>query len=986
MLRNCRLIAIAYFLLWTTLAQPSTQAASRYDVTHWEQELPQSSVIAITQTRDGFLWLGTLGGLARFDGVLFKVFNDGNTPGLNNKNIVRLFEDSHENLWIGTDKGGVILVSKEGKVTGVDLGTAGSEAGLVSICEDAAGAVWLHLGDYRLYVYRQGRAGEVLRGCSKLMADESGLVWVATTNGKLFALRPAAGATAMVVEYELPVRNVDFLLPSKQGGYWRLADGRIQKWNRDQLVNDLGPYPWPAGIAVTTACEDQQGNLIVGTSGDYAFWFDGKGKNQHLSEESTGIKHATILSLCMDREGSLWVGTDGRGLYRLRRHLFEVIDEEHIVRSVCEDAQGALWLASGGKLVQMKDGKLTTHPLTGEKSPDVQVVLPTPDNTILAGTAIAGVFELKDNQARQLPGSQTPGQVATLYIDQKRTLWAGGRNGLVYWDEQGRLINTAANGRPIRGVQAITGDREGTLWVGTDGAGLMRLSGEKIESFTKTNGLPSNNLSYLYIDDEGVIWVGTSGGLGRFHTGKWTRYGKDQGLVNESIGYIVEDKQGFLWLGSYTGLTRTEKKALNSFATGATNPLFFRVYGEADGFSEAGFGFQPAACCTRDGKLWFPTKSGVATVDPARLNPNTNPPPVAIESVRIDGKSQHATALRSLPPSQIDVPAGSESLEIDYASLNLGAPEKGRFKFRLEGYESIWSERSGDQRSTRYPRLPPGHYRFQLTACNEDAIWNERGTSLAITVLPPFWRTWWFLTIAGLCLLGMIVGSVHYVSTQQLHRQLESLRQQEALERERARIARDLHDQLGANLTQVTLLGEMAEADKNVPAEVEEHAQQICQTARETTRALDEIVWTVNPSNDTLEGLVNYVCKYAQDYLGVAGLKYRLDVPPNLPATPISPELRHNVFLAAKESITNIVKHAKATAAVVRLRLEPDGFALEIEDDGQGLANMDEKRAATRNGLRNMRKRMEDVGGTFSMTPGPGRGTVVRLKAPLENY
>jgi signal transduction histidine kinase len=207
------------------------------------------------------------------------------------------------------------------------------------------------------------------------------------------------------------------------------------------------------------------------------------------------------------------------------------------------------------------------------------------------------------------------------------------------------------------------------------------------------------------------------------------------------------------------------------------------------------------------------------------------------------------------------------------------------------------------------------------------------------------------------------------------------LRQQEALEKERARIARDLHDQLGANLTQVALLGEMVETDKEIPDEVETHARQISATARETTHALDEIVWTVNPSNDTLDGLVNYVCKYAQEYLALAGLRYRLEVPPQLPATPISPELRHNVFLATKEAINNVVKHAKASSAWLRLRLEPDQFILEIEDDGKGLASGDAKKG--RSGLGNMRKRMEDINGRFEAGPGEQGGTRIRLVAPL---
>jgi signal transduction histidine kinase len=299
----------------------------------------------------------------------------------------------------------------------------------------------------------------------------------------------------------------------------------------------------------------------------------------------------------------------------------------------------------------------------------------------------------------------------------------------------------------------------------------------------------------------------------------------------------------------------------------------------------------------------------------------------------------------------------------------------------MEGHESGWTH-AGVDRVARYSNLPPGDYTFRVIASNEDGVWNETGASLAVAVLPPFWRTWWFTAIITIFLIGLIVSTVHYLSTQRLQRELVLLRQQEELEHERARIARDLHDQLGANLTQVALLGEMAESDKHLPHEVEDHARQISQTARETTRALDEIVWAVNPSNDTLEGLLTYVCKYAQEYMELAGLRYRLYAPPELPDTPIAPEVRHNVFLAAKEAINNIVKHAGASSASLRLRLDAARFIIEIQDDGRGMAEAAAK--SGRNGLRNMRKRMEDIGGSFAIEPATGQGTVVRLTASIQ--
>jgi signal transduction histidine kinase len=607
---------------------------------------------------------------------------------------------------------------------------------------------------------------------------------------------------------------------------------------------------------------------------------------------------------------------------------------------------------------------------------------------VWVGTDGGGLFRLETNGFQAAPGTEVVNShVSAIFQDRKGLLWVGTRNGLACWDEHQWKIFTTADGLSTNAVQAIADDSQGNLWIGTSGGGLNCLREGRFTSFTTTNGLPNNDISFLYVDPEEVVWVATAGGLGRFDHGKWTRYTKNEGLIKNSIFYLIEDNNGFLWIGSTAGLMRVEKKALNDFANGSRKAPRFRAYGQSDGLptGECTSGSQPAACRTRAGLLWFPTIKGLASLDSALLNPNTNPPPVLIESVRIDGQLQTPTTLRAPPPRSVIIPAGKESLDIDYTSLNLSAPHKGRFRYRLDPYESGWTERPGDVRTAHYSKLPPGHFTFQVVACNEDEVFNTVGSTLAVTVLPPFWRTGWFLTLSTVCLLGMIVGSVHFISTQKLHRQLETLRQQEALEKERARIARDLHDQLGANLTQVALLGELAETDKNIPEEVESHAQQICQTARDTTRALDEIVWTVNPSNDTLDGLINYVCKYAQEYLAVAGLRYRLDVPGQLPATPISPELRHNVFLASKEAITNVVRHAKATAASIRLRLEPNRFTLEIQDDGRGVGGMDQKAAQLRNGLRNMRKRMEDVGGEFSISSIPEGGAVVRLSAPLEN-
>jgi ligand-binding sensor domain-containing protein/signal transduction histidine kinase len=984
--------ALCWLILGVFGARLMAAPQTRYSVDVWglDEGLPQSSIISMIQTRDGYLWLGTLNGLVRFDGVRFTVFDEGNTPGLESSRIVSLFEDGKGTLWIGTETAGAAIV-KDGKVISLNIGQDRRQGRLMGICEDAAGAVWLYTADGDLVRVFNGTNTWNL-GPSRyrgLIADNSGMVWAATDQG-MMALNPAArlNPESLPSEQTVAVNALQYILASQNGGCWRLAEGMVQKWTGDQLDCDWGAYPW-GNTPISTACEDSEGNLVVGTLGHGLYWFDADGKATCLTTNE-GLSNNYILSLRPDRDGSLWVGTDGGGLNRVRAQVFRPLEDSlgANVLSVAEDNEGGVWFTSSrirsSRICRWKDGALTQYGGVPVNLLNLRAVCVDHHQNVWVGTLGLGLLRLQDGMFRPFGPESLNKDISAICEDHAGRLWVGTEGGLACFDGSEWKIYTTADGLSANMIRAIAEGPNGSLWIGTERGGLNRLYNGRFLSLRQADGFPSDNISALLVDDDGVVWVGTQGsGLIRLQDGKWVVCSTENGMSGNGIHSLVEDGRGCLWIGSNRGVMRVPKKELNDFSLGMNDFIPCRSFTRRDGLpsTECSLGAQPAALKSRDGRLWFATIKGLATVDPAQFHFNTNPPPVFIESVLIDGRRQNAGGLRATPPTRITVPPGIEVLEIQYTSINLDGPDRGHYRYWMENYESHWRD-AHNSRVALYPKLPPGSYIFHVSACNDDGQWNPAGTSLAVVVEPPFWRTAWFLTLVSVLMLGAIIGCVYYISTQRLQRQLTDLRHHEVLEKERARISRDIHDQVGASLTQVALLGEMVECDKDLPEEVEQHAKQITQTARETSRALDEIVWTVNPSNDTLEGLVNYICKHAQEYLAVAGLRYRLEVPP-LPNAGITPEARHNVFLAAKEAVTNVVKHAKASEVWIRLTLEDAAFILEIEDNGKGHAGLEDKAKQTRNGLRNMRKRMEDIGGEFSIGPRPEGGSRVRLKAPF---
>ena len=932
-------------------------AESPFNVDVWNTAdgLPQSSVIALAQTSDGYLWLGTLNGLVRFDGNSFTRFNVNNTPGLPDNRIIFLFADSRQTLWVGTETAG-LCAWKNGVMQKI---AGGADVGKTTFAYE----------------------------------DEKGVVWFSTVDGKGFCWQDGK-LNLHPARFPEPLfpRAFHRLFPGKSGVDWQLQNGRLGRFRGGQLEKDFGLCPWPAALVtavlqgrpglafdagVTAIVMDRDGNPVVGTRDAGVFWLSADGRWQPIATEQ-GLSHKTVLSLVFDAEGNLWVGTDGGGLNRIKRKTFSVPAALHpwVVQSAAGDAAGGLWVAYNGQgLSCLRTNVATDFRLGGRNN--AWSVLVDRRQQVWAGSRGEGLFRFMSYYFQPVIGLEKIGaQIYALFEARSGKIWVGGDHGLASFDGGQWQTYSAADGLPPNAVRALAEDAAGTLWIGTEGGGLFQLRAGKISAVNA----PVQDISCLTVDRDGVLWVGTSGhGLARFQNGRWslcsTLLG---GLASDNIGYLIDDDAGNLWLGSYEGLLRVGKKSLADFAAGAVKTVSGRTFLTR----ECSAGAQPAAVRTSAGKLCFPTVQGLVQVDPAALQPNTNPPPVVIESVLVDGVAPKLD-FSGGPRAVVTLTPENEQLEIRFTCLNFSAPKGAqfgaRFKFRLEGRDNNWTD-AGGERVAHFNKLSPGNYVFHVVACNEDGIWNEAGAVFGVKVLPPFWRQPWFIVVGVLFSVIALAGIIYLISTAKLKRQLRAARQQELLEKERARIARDLHDQIGANLTQVALLGELAEADHALPGEVAQHAQQICATARDTTRSLDEIVWALNSSNDTLASLANYACKYAQDFFALAGVSFRAELPA-VPPTPILPEVRHNVFLAFKEAVNNVVKHAQATEAHVILELTPDKFVLSVTDNGRGLGDLSGKQL--RNGLKNMRKRLVEVHGDCEITAGANGGTIVRLTVPL---
>jgi len=755
------------------------KALTQYHVDTWTtaNDLPQNSVTAILQSGRGYLWLGTYGGVGRFDGVRFATYDTANTPALLSNGIQDLIEDAAGAVWIATNGGGLTR-HQDGRFTTFTVAD-GLPSDIVRCLETGRdGSLWIGTNDgmarlkdgrFRSWTMKDGLSNGVVRA---LEEDEEGL-WIGTNGGGLDRLE---GDTFrhLTTRDGLPSDFVFALHRSPDGSLWigtnggglaRRRDGRIETFTtRDGLPSNI----------IWSLHEDARGTLWVGTyGGGIARYRDGR--FEALTSRD-GLSNDFVRALASDREGSLWIGTYAGGLCRLRDGRFTTYTTREglghdFARTVFADREGVLWVGTtGGGLCRLEGGGRFRCWSAGDGlAEDVRALHQDGEGRLWVGTNGAGLFRGRGGRFERvaLPGLNR--NISSITDDGRGGLWIGTNGGGLHHLVDGRLTDHhAAEGRAGSFILATLVDRGGTVWAGTDGAGLARVEGGRLASFRKKDGLASDIVFCLYEDAAGALWIGTSGGLSRFHDGRLASITTRQGLLDDVVFQILEDGEGQLWLSGNKGISRIPRADLEAVARGERPAVAPARYGTADGMrsNECSGVAQPAGARGRDGRLWFPTTRGVVVIDPARLAVSPLVPPVEVEEVVVDGE----------PAASLDFPPGKERWEFHYTAPFFSAPGRVQFRYRLEGFDPDWVP-AGSRRTAFYTRIPPGSYTFRVIASNADGVWNEEGATLALTVRPFFWETRLFYVLS---VLGVVLGGIGFVRLRvrqlQAHkRELEAL-------------------------------------------------------------------------------------------------------------------------------------------------------------------------------------------------------------------
>jgi signal transduction histidine kinase/ligand-binding sensor domain-containing protein len=967
-------------------ADPSS-GSQRLSFQHWAREdgLPNETVTALLQTKDGYLWVGTAGGLARFDGLRFEPVALPTQSSNGVDAVTSLCEDSSRRLWMGTPTNGIYWFH-QGRVRPFG-DTSGKMPRSITSLAESGKALWVgtSAGLYQVALTNLALA-PTLAGLSNefitsLHAARSGTVQITTRSG--MSQYKNGRITPVEFQAENLGRTPEFigLYEDRSSNLWAFGDTYLVNLSEGKRFNYFGGGG-ASSLRIWTLCEGRRGRLWIGTSGQGLFSFSGgkfrplvlregrlpsdvraiyeddeenlwlgtfggglirlRARPEQAFGEASGLPGETASCIALSPEGRLWAGFERGGLFTAGGQRFERVGEQRLIRSLCLAPEGRAWVGTrGAGLICLRGEELVRFGTdSGLSSDDVLSVALGPAGAVWAGTSAGTVHRLERGRLETFGRPEGLGEapVSALLAAPSGNVWAGTSTGGLFRRAEGGfkeiIAASALRGAAIRSLEE---DSEGRLWVGTKGHGLACLAHNRLSVWDVAGGFPDNDVFGVLTETNGAVWAATAKGIFRLEPD----WGNQSSVSLPAARLVLENKS-------------LERES------------------EALGF--------PCAARSADGRFWFALPGEIVGLDPREVDVRVSELPVYLEKVLANG-----VPLEMPEDSRpVRLPSGLASLEIRFTALNLAEPEKVRFQHKLDGFDAEWID-GGAERRARYGRLPHGNYVFHLRACNADGAWSKSQPQLALIYPMPAWRSPWALALYSLAGVGLVALAVRAVSHRRLRLKLVLLAHQQAMEKERTRIAQDMHDEIGSKLTKISYLSELALRGNGAESR---NVESIATTSRELLQAMDEIVWAVNPRNDSLEHLAAYLGHYATEYLQNTALELELEIPDDLPVCPLSAEIRHNLFLAFEESLGNALKHSGAARLQVVMRATNWRFTITVRDCGCGfdVSNLEVAgglRGHGGNGLTNMRQRLANIGGECRIESASGQGTTILLAINL---
>ncbi len=992
-----------------------------------EQGLSHPGVYSIIQDSDGFIWIGTTDGLNRYDGYAFHRVQRGESgsEALTESIIYALAEDRNNRIWIASVGGGLCMFDRpRGRFTDFRH-RQGDPASLshdyvYAVYEDQAGRIWAGTrrgldqvdpvsGAFSHFIPDDQDSVDAASNQVTAIYERSsqqGILWIGTWGGGLKRFDVAQKRFTHFRQGRegpqgLGHNAIRFIceLPEEPHALWIGTEGGgLEKFNvgSESFTHYVHTSGQPGDISsnfVRSMLRDRSGFVWVGTGGGGLNLFNPASKTflsrRHEPTNSHSLSNDDVTTLFEDRSGVLWIGTRAglnRFVPRHRKLLHfkhDPNDKHSLSRSFLyglhEDSSGNLWIATWG------GGLNKYNPATGTftayrhdprnpatlRNDFVRSVYGDRAGFLWVGNSqtVLHRFDPRTGRAKVamlFPDAPQDEQstVNTMLEDRDGVFWVGTGKGLLQfnrkeWRQQLIKIGPVHEGTSVLNVCQ---DTRGIIWIGTRGAGLVRY--EKSSGTMKWYSHDNNNphrlandiVLCIYEDRYGTMWIGTAGGgLNRLDPTQefFTAYTTNQGLPSNTVYGVLEDKQGNLWISTTRGLAKFTPE------NGKCEILDIR-----DGLQSYDYN-SGSYCKSRSGVMYFGGVNGLNVIYPDSIHDNPHVPPIALTSFKMFNTEVY-TSTDLCYIRQIDVAPEEDFISFEFAALDFTEPARNMYAYMMEGFDRDWIV-AGTRRYAAYTNLPPGHYVFRVKGSNSDGLWNDTGVELSIVVHPPFWKTWWFRSILVIAVLAFCYLLYRYRVSKVI-----------AIERLRLRIAGDLHDEIGSNLSGIALEGDLAVRQSSLPAEVRSRLREMTMLARETSQSMRDIVWLINPEHDTFGDFLTKMRETADRML--IGMSHDFRTPDGMPGVSMSLETKRAIFLMYKEVLHNIVKHSRASRVCIETSIQDGRFHLKLRDDGIGFSKMN---LIEGEGMKSLRRRASQAGGSMEITSEPGKGTTVEMEVRM---